>query len=311
MLQRVMRALLLVTVLSTLGSLVGVSSAAASAAVPAAGSGTPPVPSSTVSATSNPRVVEYCVQNYAPNSTVTVTNNTNGATGSIHTDGTGSGCTTMPVETNCSHNVSNTFVATGTDQAGRQASSRATYVAPPDSSQCAGSPSPTPSRTTRSGHGGVGGGGGGNQQCDPSQAKLTVTVMPQGGSTHGTACGFTPGEAVDAFAHSDPVYLGTVTAAADGTVAGTFDIPMSVQAGQHTFEYIGRTSGNVASASFSVIAVAAGSGGGTLGAGGSGGGGLAFTGADIAAMVLAALVLLAIGALILVSVRRRRTAPAA
>ncbi|MGN6474192.1 MAG: hypothetical protein ACTHK4_11175, partial [Mycobacteriales bacterium] len=304
------RALLLVTVLATLGSFVGVSGAAASARLPGA-SGTPPVPSSTVSATSDPRTVQYCVQNYNFNSHVAVTNNTNGATGGIDTDAKGSGCTNMPVQTDCSQNVSNTIVAKGNDQAGKPASSQATYTAPPDSSQC-GSPSPSPSTAP----------GGGTPTpspspttCDSSQATLTVDVVPQGGTIHASGCGFSSGESVDAYAHSNPVYLGTVTASSKGNVAGSFTLPQSIKPGSHTFEFVGRSSGNVASAPFTVTSVKVGSGGGTIGNGsggsgsgssGSGGGGLAFTGADIAAMVLAALVLLAIGALLLVTVRRRR-----
>jgi hypothetical protein len=298
-----MRVLLLVTALSTMGSLIGVAGASASTRLPA-DSATPPVPTSSVSPDNNPNTVTYCVDNYAPNSTVSVTNNANGATGTIHTDSSGHGCTHMPIKTDCTQNVSNTIVASGTDQAGKPASSQATYVAPPNSKDCA-SPTPTPTH--------------GHHHCQaPSTAHLSDYSVPQGSSTRGTACGFTPFETVAGFIHSQPVFIGSTTADSNGSASMVAKIPNCMKPGSHTFMLEGESSGHQATATFQVqpsSACTEGSGGSTLPGGGTvrnnqggGGGGLAFTGADIAAMVIAALLLLVVGTLLVVSARRRRTA---
>jgi hypothetical protein len=299
-LRRALRVLLLVAMLGSLGSLIGVSDAAAAVRLPAAGSGTPPVPTSSISPDPQANRVTYCVDNYAPNSTVSVTNQANGETGSIHTDANGHGCTHIPVKTDCSQSVNNTIVASGTDQAGKPASSQATYNAPPDSSKCA-SPKPTPTR-----------------HCDPSQATLSVYVVEQGATVTGSACGFTPSETVAGFIHSQPVFIGDTAATEDGSAVMSGPIPTCIEPGQHTFTLEGETSGRVASASFTVTPSEACSrtalpAGGILpGIGGTGGGGgLAFTGANIAALVVAALLLLVVGTLLVATVRRRRTATAA
>jgi hypothetical protein len=310
-LRRALRVLLLVAMVGAAGSLFGAAAAGASMRAPAAGSGTPPVPSSTITPDAQPGTVTYCVDNYAGNSTVAVVNNANGATGTIQTDGSGHGCTHIPVKTDCTQTVSNTIVATGRDQANQAATSQATYNAPP--SCPTGSPTPTSTATASPSPSPT-------ESCDSSKAHLSVTVTPQGGRITGTACGFLPGELIDAFAHSQPVYLGTRSAADDGTVGGTFTLPMSVKPGDHTFVYVGRTSGHQATAAFRVTNTVTGNGGGLLpghgvvpglgagGGSGSGGSGLAFTGANIAALVVAALMLLVVGTLLVVTVRRRRTA---
>ncbi len=304
---RAMRAVLLVAVLGTLASLLGISGAGAAATLPTAGSATPPVPTSTITPDPQPGTVTYCVDNYAPNSTVQVVNNANGETGTIHTNGNGHGCTHMPIKTGC-NSVSNTIVATGTDQDGKAASSQATYNAPPDSSKCA-SPSPSPTPT-----------------CDASGLTLSVTVVPQGATVVGRACGFTPGETVAGFVESKPIFVGDTTAADDGSARMSVAIPECIEPGQHTFSLQGETSGHVASADFTVEPSNAcqastlpgggfvpppGGGGVDATNTGTGGNGLAFTGANIAAMVLVALVLLALGIVIVASVRRRRAATAA
>jgi hypothetical protein len=96
-------------------------------------------------------------------------------------------------------------------------------------------------------------------------------------------------------------------------------VPACLPPGQHEFIMVGQTSGNVATAAFTVTDSTAchganSAGGGSVvpvssngGGSGGGGGSLAFTGTDIAAMVVAALVLLALGT-VLITVRRRRTA---
>ena len=310
-LRRALRVLLLVTMLCAAGSLVEGSTAAASARVPAAGSGTPPVPTSTITPDPSPGTVTYCVNNYAPNSDVSVANNANGQVGTIHTDGSGHGCTTMPVKTDCSQSTSNTIVASGQDQANKPATSQATYNAPANPSQCAGgTPTPTPTST-----------------CDPTQATLSVYIVAQGATLRGTACGFSPGESVSGFIHSTtPRFLGTTAAEVDGSATVRGRIPVCISPGTHEFTLVGSTSGHVASATFEVERSAActpvvAAGGGSVPGAGSGVsgtranqgggpiGGLAFTGAWIATMVAIALALLAVGSLVVVSVRRRRTAP--
>jgi hypothetical protein len=310
-----LRVMLLLTMLAGVGSTVGVAEAAA-ATRPLAASNTPPVPTSQIKSIGD-HTATYCVSNYAPNSTVTVVNQHNSALGAIHTDGTGAGCTTIAIDRACATSTSQTIVASGLDATGKAATSQAIAAAPADPSLCStSSPTPTPSPT---------------DPCAGRGATVTVSVAGVVITLRGSACGFQPFEPVDAFAHSTPVYLGSTTAHADGTATVKFSVPVCLAAGNHTLELVGETSGNVASAPFSVsvahaCAAAAGGGGqggatGATGAGGgqggisaSGGGttgsnsgSLAFTGADILAMVLAALVLLVVGSIAVVAVRRRRT----
>lgn len=55
--------------------------------------------------------------------------------------------------------------------------------------------------------------------------------------------GFTPGETVAFYLHSDPVFLGTAVAGADGVARLLADIPADVPAGAHTVIATGGTSG--------------------------------------------------------------------
>ncbi|HWA65686.1 MAG TPA: hypothetical protein VG899_04880 [Mycobacteriales bacterium] len=302
------RRYLVVSVLAALAVMTGAPAVAFATSLPAAASdtsATPGVPTSTIEATSAGSVT-YCVSNYAPNSDVVVVNRLTGVSKTIHTDATGAGCTTIPVSSACRSTVSQTIVATGTDATGKPATSQVTYSAPPDPTKChSASPTPTPTKT-----------------CAATQAILSVYIVPEGARLRGHACGFTPGELVYIYLHSAPVFVGSTVADADGVAAKHVNVPKCIAPGQHEFMMVGQSSGNVATATFtitksnacpssggSVVAVSAGSGGSTGGTG-SGGGSLAFTGADIAAMVLVALVLLALGAA-LVTVRRRRDATSA
>jgi hypothetical protein len=112
-----------------------VGSLATAGAASAAGSAPPPTPVSTVGPVTGNHV-RYCVKNYEPNSTVTVTNQANGATVEIHTNSKGAGCAEVPVKRACGHSVTQTIVATGRDQNGNPASSQATVTAPPDKNLC-------------------------------------------------------------------------------------------------------------------------------------------------------------------------------
>jgi hypothetical protein len=309
-----MRMLLMVVVLGAFG----LSSGAADVAFAAGGgtSATPPVPTSKITGPPG-ATVTYCVSNYAPNSDVTVTNKLTGDTRTIHTDSTGAGCTQIPVRRACKGTTTQTIVATGIDQAGKPASSQVVYNAPPDPKLCKPSPTPTPTPSPTP------------KKCkSQNQAQLSVYVVKQGARVRGHACGFNPFETVFVYLHSTPVFVGSTTADGSGTAADRVHIPTCIQPGQHEIEFVGQSSGHVATATFTVKRApgcrnrsvasgggSVGSGGGSVtpvsansgGATGSGGGSLAFTGADILAMVLAGLVLLALG-VVAMRVRRRRAA---
>lgn len=98
------------------------------------GSATPGVPTSTVGVEGE-NFVRYCVENYAPNSTVTVTNESTGATRTIHTNHKGAGCTKVPVKRSC-RATRQVIVATGTDANGDPATSQAVVTSPPDPRLC-------------------------------------------------------------------------------------------------------------------------------------------------------------------------------
>ena len=309
----VLRGLLLVAMLCGLGATLGMSTATAST-VPAATSATPGVPTTTIKSVKGDTAT-VCVKNYGPGTTVTLLNQANGATGTIVTDAKGAGCTTIHLTRSCTQTLHETIVASGVDAKGVPASSSAIADVPPGGSGCS-TASPTPSPT--------------DNCTEDDQAKLSIYIVPQGAIVRGYACGFLPGETVDLFVFSTPHFVGTTTAAADGSARKQVAIPNCLAPGQHTFEFAGETSNHIATAQFNVTksdacktSVAAGGGG--LGGAGGGGvgptsvsnqgggptGGLAFTGADILAMIIAALVLLAIGIVTVASVRRRRTASAA
>ncbi|MDJ0350657.1 LPXTG cell wall anchor domain-containing protein [Cryobacterium sp. PH29-G1] len=67
---------------------------------------------------------------------------------------------------------------------------------------------------------------------------------------------FVPGETVEVWLHSTPVLLGTLVAAADGTVTGSFALPAATPAGVHHIVLIGLLSGSVTSADITVTAPA-------------------------------------------------------
>jgi hypothetical protein len=238
MMRHALRAFLVVLMLGAFGATISASELASAATLPAASSATPGVPASTIQVPPGGSTLNYCVSNYGPNTDVVVVDQRTGASKTIHTDGTGAGCTTFTVKRDCSATVSQTIVATGVDSTGKSATSQSTYNAAPDPALC---PSVASSGPTAAG--GAAGSGGGSTQ----------PVSASGGSAG---------------------------SGGSGTTAGS-----------------GGSAGSGASG---------GSDSGASGAGGT----LAFTGADIAAMVLVAFALLAAGA-VLVTVRRRRATPAA
>lgn len=113
----------------------GAAPASAAARTVMAGSATPAVPTSTVGVMGE-QGVRYCVRNYAPNSTVTVTNQLTGATTTIHTNAAGKGCAEVPIKRGC-RAITQTIVATGTAPDGSAISSQATVTAPPSPRLCA------------------------------------------------------------------------------------------------------------------------------------------------------------------------------
>jgi hypothetical protein len=79
--------------------------------------------------------VKYCVKHFKPNSNVTVTNETTGATVTIHTDSQGAGCAEVPIKRECKANTEQ-IVATGTGADGNPATVRSTITVPATPSLC-------------------------------------------------------------------------------------------------------------------------------------------------------------------------------
>ncbi len=78
----------------------------------------------------------FCVKNFAPNSTVKVTNTLTGQSVFIHTDANGNGCADVPLKRACGA-VTQRIVATGTGNDGKPATVSATVTAPATPSLCA------------------------------------------------------------------------------------------------------------------------------------------------------------------------------
>lgn len=126
--------LALVSLLAVFMTAFGAASAGAAVRPVQAGSATPGVPTSTVGVMGE-GVVRYCVKNYAPDSTVTVTNKLTGKTVTIHTNGKGAGCAEVPIKRGC-RAITQTIVASGTDANGDPATSSAVVTAPATPSLC-------------------------------------------------------------------------------------------------------------------------------------------------------------------------------
>lgn len=71
---------------------------------------------------------------------------------------------------------------------------------------------------------------------------LSSKTLVQGGAFELAGTGFEAGEKVAVTLHSDPVTLGTLTADASGSVAGTLTVPASVPTGSHTLTVVGGAS---------------------------------------------------------------------
>lgn len=84
---------------------------------------------------------------------------------------------------------------------------------------------------------------------------LDKSTVQAGDLLTASAPGFTPGEQVEVWLHSDPVWVTTAVADADGAVTTTFTVPLDTPAGIHQVELRGISSGeSVFSADFTVTA---------------------------------------------------------
>ena len=131
-----------------------------------------------------------------------------------------------------------------------------------------------------------------------SGATITLTIPP------GT---YLPGEQVTLTVFSEPIVLGTVTAANDGSLTTTVRLPAGLEPGSHRIEARGLTSGAVYTIQFQIAATGTGTDGGTGGTGG-----LVNTGSNATlplAGLGASLVVLGAGAIVLA--RRTRVTPVA
>lgn len=132
-------------------------------------------------------------------------------------------------------------------------------------------------------------------------APTAKLATPQAATVPGQAMelvadGFLPGETVAFFVHSDPVYLGTAVAGADGIARLTAVIPAGLPLGSHTVIATGGTSGRWAELPIE-LAVAGAPPATTQ---------LAVTGAGAGSGLAAAWLLLGAGAVLLIVVRRVR-----
>ncbi|MFE7506938.1 choice-of-anchor G family protein [Promicromonospora sp. NPDC057488] len=138
------------------------------------------------------------------------------------------------------------------------------------------------------------------------------TVAP-GASQTFYASGFEPGEMVVGTVRSTSLRLPAVAADESGEVQWTFTVPSDLATGTHIGIAASTTIGDSAAAQFQVVATSAGGGdgdgagtgstGGSTSGSGNDSGLLASTGADVATLVTATVLLLGIGALL---IRRRR-----
>lgn len=132
----------------------------------------------------------------------------------------------------------------------------------------------------------------------PAVATNTSSTTP-GGSMTVTGSNFVPNETITLTLHSTPVTLGTTSASASGTFSVTVTIPSDTTPGTHTILASGATGD---SASTTIVVTGAISPPATVTSG------LPFTGADIAAVSGVGAIALALGGMLVLTGRRRRTA---
>jgi LPXTG-motif cell wall-anchored protein len=136
-------------------------------------------------------------------------------------------------------------------------------------------------------------------------ATVDKTTLAPGDELTVTGAGFTPGEQVEVWLHSDPSWMGTTVTDSAGVVSFTFELPLDLDPGQHHIELIGISSGLVlASPDFTVTGSGVGAGAVTPT------GALPYTGADSVAVGAAGATLLGAGLGLAVVARRRLRATA-
>lgn len=137
-----------------------------------------------------------------------------------------------------------------------------------------------------------------------SLSSSTSTCDPTSGCTLSlTGIGFQPGETINFTLYSTPVALGSTTADPTGSFTVSETVPAGTPVGSHTIVAVGATSGTTATFAFTVAAASASS----VTPAPSGSGGLAFTGADVTALAGVGAIALALGGLLILTSRRRRT----
>ncbi|MET0894259.1 MAG: HtaA domain-containing protein, partial [Acidimicrobiia bacterium] len=82
----------------------------------------------------------------------------------------------------------------------------------------------------------------GNSPTGPKLASLNKTTVAHGESLTVTADGFTPGEQVEVWVHSDPIFIGAARADGNGNVVYTFTVTTAVPVGTHHVEVRGISS---------------------------------------------------------------------
>lgn len=140
-------------------------------------------------------------------------------------------------------------------------------------------------------------------QCSAPTLFVSSTTVTPGETITISGCGYGPGQTVTITLHSSPVVLAVVTVGSNGRFSTQVTIPLDTSFGHHYLEASGTSAGQTASIAVVVKPAPA-------AAHSSSSGGLPFTGADIAGMVLAGLILVSGGTMLLVAARRRRTASA-
>jgi hypothetical protein len=115
-----------------------------------------------------------------------------------------------------------------------------------------------------------------------------------------TTTNLAPGTDATFTLFSDPVVLGTVVVADDGTASITFDLPAGTNVGRHEVVTSGTNEFGVAEEESIVLNVTSCAGSGT------GGDGLARTGTDVSTPVRAAVLVFAAGAALLLVSRKRQ-----
>jgi hypothetical protein len=143
----------------------------------------------------------------------------------------------------------------------------------------------------------------------PVEPSTTITLssnsVPQGGTVTVTGNGFATGEKVKVTVASDPVVVGEPVAGDSGVASQSFVMPASVSPGSHTVTLLGETSGVTISAPLTVTAAPA-AGGTTSTTPTPVKSSIVRTGNDTTDQAQIAFGLLAAGAALMLTTRRRR-----